>query len=106
MGGCKTASDEKRYNWRHDSILAVLLNFIKTTKSINCDIEGYMNPSVITGEENRPDMIASQNELTIFVLESPVGIETNIDLDTKRKANKYREMLKSLENKFEKVWGP
>ena len=65
-----------------------------------------MNPSVITGEENHPDMIASQNELTIFVLESTVGIETNIDLDTKQKANKYREMLKSLENKFEKVWGP
>ena len=28
VGGCKTALDEKRYNWRHDSILAVILNFI------------------------------------------------------------------------------
>ena len=48
-------------------------------------------------------MIVIQNESTIFVLELTVGFETNTDLNTKRKANKYKEMLKSLENKFEKV---
>ena len=87
MGGCKTALHEKRYNWRHDSILAVLLNFIKTAKTIKirCDIEGHMNPSVITGEENLPNMIVTQNESTVFVLELSVGFETNIDLNTKRK---------------------
>ena len=86
-------------------ILAELLNFIKTAKNIkiHCDIEGYMNPSVITSEENRPDIIATENESTIFVLELTVGFETNIDLNTKRKAKKYKEMLKSLENDFEKV---
>ena len=62
-----------------------------------------MNPAVITGEENRPDMIVTQTESTIFVLELSVGFETNIGLNTKRKANKHKEMLKSLENKFEKV---
>ena len=46
-----------------------------------------MNPSVIT---------------TIFVNKLTVGFETNIDISTKRKANKYKEMLKSLENNFEK----
>ena len=86
-------------------ILAELLNFIKTAKhiKIHCDIEGYMNPSVITSEENRPDIIATENESTIFVLELTVCFETNIDLNTKRKAKKYKEMLKSLENDFEKV---
>ena len=48
-------------------------------------------------------MILTQNESTIFVLELTVGFETNIDLNTKQKANKYKEMLKSLENIFEKV---
>ena len=62
-----------------------------------------MNPAVITGEENRPDMIVTLTESTIFVLELTVGFETNIGLNTKRKANKYKEILKSLENKFEKV---
>ena len=50
-----------------------------------------MNPSVITEEENRPDVIVTQNESTIFVLELTVGFETNIDPNTKRKANKYKQ---------------
>ena len=62
-----------------------------------------MNPPVITGADNCPDMTVTQNESTIFVLELTVGFETNIDLNTKRKANKYKEMLKPFENKFEKV---
>ena len=82
-------------------ILAVLLNFIKTAKNtkIHCDIEVYMNPSAIKTE----NIIVTENESTIFVLELTVGFETNIDLNTKRKAKKYKEMLKSLENEFEKV---
>ena len=105
MGGCKTALDEKWHNCRHVSILAVLSNFIKTAKNIkiHCDIEGYRNPSVITGAENRSDIIVIQNESTIFVIELTVGFETNIDLKMKRKASKYMDMLKSLESKFEKV---
>ena len=50
-----------------------------------------MNPSVITEEENRPDVTVTQNESTIFVLELTVGFETNIDPNTKRKANKYKQ---------------
>ena len=81
------------------------MNFIKRARNIaiRCEIERYMKPSVITGEENHPDIIVTQNESTIFVLELTVVFETNIDLNTKRKANKYKEMLKSLENKFEKA---
>ena len=47
VGERKTALDEKRYKWRHDSILAVLLNFIKTAKNIkiHSNIEGFLNPS-------------------------------------------------------------
>ena len=80
------------------------MNFIKTNKiKIHCDIEGYINPLVIIGDENRPDVIVTQNKSTIFVLELTVGFETNLDYNTKLKASKYREMLKSPENKFEKV---
>ena len=80
------------------------MNFIKTNKiKIHCDIEGYINPLVIIGDENRPDMIVTQNKSTIFVLELTVGFETNLDYNTKLNASKYREMLKSPENKFEKV---
>ena len=62
-----------------------------------------MNPPVITGAENCPDMTVTQNKSTIFVLELTFGFETNIDFNTKRKANKYKQMLKPLENNIEKV---
>ena len=62
-----------------------------------------MNPPVITGADNCPDMTVTQNESTIFVLELTVGFETKIDFNTNRKANKYKEILKPLENNFEKV---
>ena len=39
----------------------------------------------------------------MLTVELTVGFETNIGLNTKRKANKYRGMLKSPENKFQKV---
>ena len=70
---------------------------------MHCETESYMNQSVITGAENRPDMIVTQNESTILVLELTVWFETKIDLNTKRKTNKYKEILKFLENKFEKL---
>ena len=105
VGRCKTALDEKQYIWKHDSIQAVFSNFIKSAKTIkmHCETESYMNQSVITGAENRPDMIVTQNESTILVLELTVWFETKIDLNTKRKTNKYKEILKFLENKFEKL---
>ena len=104
MGGCETALDKKRYNWRYDLILALLSNFIKTVKNIkiHCGIEGYMNSSVLTAAENRLDMIVTQSESTIFVLELNAGFKTNLDFNTKRKANKYKKMLKSLENNLQK----
>ena len=56
IGGCKIALLESRYNWCHDSIL---LNIYKTIKSQGLqafvDIEGYPNPSVITGDKQRAD---------------------------------------------------
>ena len=61
--GCITPLNEKRYNWRHDSILSVISNLVNSARNIDfyCDIEGYINPSVITGTENRPDMIVILN---------------------------------------------
>ena len=106
MGGCKIALTIQcnwRYNWRHDSILPVPSDFIKTAKNIkiHCDIEGYMNPSV-THHRSRKSSWHNCNSEWVNDLCSWVGFETNIDLNTKRKANKYKEMLKSLQNKFEK----
>ena len=105
VGGCITSLNEKQYNWRHDSILSVISNFVNSARNIDfyCDIEGYINPSVITGTENCLDMTVILNESTIFALELTVGFETNIEISIKRKRVKYDEMLKHLDRRFSKV---
>ena len=100
IGGCKTALLESRYNWRHVSIL---LNIYKTTKSQGLqtlvDIEGYPNPSIITGDEQRPDFAIVKDD-NLLLLELTVGFGTNIKKNFDGKAKRYQELLAKLSNKF------
>ena len=86
LAGCETSLREKRCNCCHDSILLNLSRILETNKSIDIytDIPGYKCPTMITGENQRTDLIViSNNEL--YLLELAVGYETNIDLNSKRK---------------------
>ena len=42
------------------------------------DIEGYPNPSIITGDEQRPDFSIIKND-NLLLLELTVGFEINIE---------------------------
>lgn len=103
IGGCKIALNEKRYNWRHDSILINLANFLSkmNTLKIYCDVEGtdYHNPSIISGESKRPDMLIINNDHCI-VLELTVGFETNMCKNSTRKMLHYKELMKHLSGKY------
>ena len=84
---------ESRYNWRHDSIL---LNICKTIKSQGLqafvDMEGYPNPSIITGDEQQSDFaIVKSDNLLLFEL--TVGFKTNIKKNRDRKAKRYQQLL-------------
>ena len=86
VAGCETSLREKRYNYRHDSVLLNLGRIFESVKSIDIyiDIPGYKCPTMITGENQRPDLIViSSNKL--YLLELTAGYETNIDLKSKRK---------------------
>ena len=78
IGGCETALLESRYNWHDDS---VLLNICKTIKSQGLeafvDIDGYPDPSVITGDKQWPDFALVKND-NLLLLELTVGFEANI----------------------------
>ena len=78
-----------RFTWRHNSILKTLAEYLSSIKK-NCliyaDIEGFDNPSVMTGPDDRPDMIVLNNTKDkICVAELTVGFETNIAKNCKRK---------------------
>ena len=86
VAGCETSLREKRYNYRHDSVPFNLGRIFESVKSIDIyiDIPGYKCPTMITGENQRPDLIViSSNKL--YLLELTAGYETNIDLKSKRK---------------------
>ena len=63
------------------------------------DIEGYPNPSIITGDEQRPDFVIV-NDDNLLLLELTVGLETKIKKNFDRKAKRYQQLLAKLSNKY------
>ncbi len=70
-----------RFTWRHDSVL----NFIaQTLQPINnstlfVDLPGYNNPSVLTSDTFRPDLLLSFSTDCLYILELTVGYESNLE---------------------------
>ena len=60
------------------------------------DIDQYMSPSIITGEDLRPDLIVVHQSKDIYVLEVAVGFESNFQKNAARKYEKYDTVLKSV----------
>ena len=104
VGGCKTFLEELRYNWRHDSILQSICSFIPRNEmiSVYADIPGYPSPSVITGDDKRPDIIVKNSDTT-WVLELTAGYETNIQKNFERKNATYSTLLSELSVHFSNV---
>ena len=61
-----------------------LINFIASIlKSVNhsnlyADLPGYISPSVITGDELRPDLLITLENKCIYILELTVGFEYSV----------------------------
>ena len=104
VGGCVIHLNEGRYNFRHNSVLLNLVNSIKSvdSRTIYADINGYSNPSIVTGDEYRPDLVVTDRD-RIIVFELSIGFETNLENNTSNKANRYKLLLNDLKSKFKKV---
>ena len=61
VSGCNAhLEEEDRYTWRHNSVLMILSQYMTSVKKdFSIFVEGFDNPSVIPGIEDRPDMIQS-----------------------------------------------
>ena len=104
IGGCEIALREKRYNFRHDSILLNLGKILESVKSIDLyiDIPGYKNPTIITGESQRPDLLVIF-ESKLCVIELTAGYETNIKINSRRKESNYKALMDRLSGLYNKV---
>ena len=61
------------------------------------DNDKFRSPSIITGDQKRPDLLLIDKMINMYVLELTVGFEPNIGKNAKRKNHNYKELLKSME---------
>ena len=61
---------------------------------------GFESPSVITGEERRPDT-AIRDTNKLYIKELAVGFETRISINAERKLKHYENLRKELSQGFE-----
>ena len=67
------------------------------------DFPGFHNPSIITGDEYRPDLLLKTKDDYLYILELTVGYETNLRNDIKRKQEKYSDVITERERHFKAV---
>ena len=108
VAGCPIHPDERRYNWRHDSVLLNIMKLIPKSVSFKeyVDIEDknvrFLNPSLITGDTYRPDIVLVTDKLLVIV-ELTVGFETNIEKNGQRKRKKYTDLMDTMRQEYEEV---
>ncbi|CAB4026283.1 Hypothetical predicted protein, partial [Paramuricea clavata] len=105
VAGCKTYLNEGRFTWRHDSMLNFIASILKSVNHCNlyADLPGYISPSVITGDELRPDLLITLENKCIYILELTVGFESNLLTNATRKRQKYQDLINEQLQNCEKV---
>ena len=104
ISGCKAYLNEGRFTWRHDSVLNFITSNLTSVQrsKLYVDLPGFITPSVITGDELRPDLVF-EIENNLYILELTVGYETNLNSNSERKHQKYRNLIKDKEKNYNKV---
>ena len=103
VAGCSSYLD--RYTWRHDSILQFISNNLSSQhiQNIYADLPSFPNPSVITGDHFRPDLLILTKDNCLYILELTVGYETNLRNNINRKRLKYDKLIMDQRKKFNTV---
>ena len=96
VGVCQQYLD--RFTWRHDSILNFIAKslqpVINVHSSLYNNVNGFLNPSIITGENYRPNLLFLIQSKCLYVLELTVGFESNLNNDAVRKKEEYLNLIK------------
>ena len=105
---CPVALIQKRYNYRHDSVLNHIASVIIASKPDNLevyadipglDINGSTIPPDVLVTLSRPDLVLlNRNEKLIFLLELTCSFETNVLAAHARKTTKYTSMKADIES--------
>ncbi len=66
-------------------------------------LPGFLNPSIVTGDKYRPDLLLTTKDNCLYILELTVGYETNLQNNIKRKQEKYTDAIKEQKKHFKSV---
>ena len=90
--------------WRHDSILNFIAKslqpVINVHSSLYADVNGFLNPLIITGENYGPDLLFLIQSRCQYVLELTVGFESNLNNNAVRKKEKYLNLIKEMSRNY------
>ena len=105
VSSCISYLDEGRYTWRHNSVLLYLANTFSSLKqcTVYADLPSFLSPCLITGEYLRPDLLLLTENKSLYILELTLGFETNIQINSNRKAVKYNSLLSELSPSYNTV---
>ncbi len=105
VAGCKTYLDEGRFTWRHDSVLNFLASILTKVQNsrLFVDLPGFINPSVLSGDSLRPDILLVIENKCLYILELTVGYKSNLQINTNRKRQKYLDLIKEQQTCFPTV---
>ena len=67
------------------------------------DLPGYRNPSTITGDIYRPDLLVLTPNDSLYIVELTVGFETNLHNNVERKKAKYLHLIEEQKEQFTSV---
>ncbi len=94
VAGCNSYLN--RFTWRHDSVLNFIANIVQPMNFNNLyvDLPGFLNPSIVTSDKYRPDLLLMTKDNCLYILELTVGYETNLRNNIKHKQEKYKDVIK------------
>ena len=100
FSNCKPALEQKRYTWRHDSVLFTILHHLKQRISptfrvyADCVASGLDCTSTLF-ETQRPDIVIA-NDRKMVAIELTIPYETNSNNAKLRKRNRYKNLKSNL----------
>jgi hypothetical protein len=62
-----------------------------------------MNPSVITRDSLRPELLLVTENRCLYILERTVGYESNLQVNANRKRQKYLDLINEQKADYDKV---
>ena len=94
-----------RFTWRQDSILNFIAKslqpVINVHYSLYADVNGFLYPPIITGENYRPDLLFLIQSKCLYVLElTASAFESNLNNNAMRKKEKYLNLSKEMSRNY------